>query len=78
MKNFFPFAITAAIFSGLFFSFTDDTTQKVNDSDNDSTVIAKIYQEGYAGWGAYNALKGLCEKAPKRLSGSPGAQVAVE
>jgi hypothetical protein len=77
MKNFFfPLVFTASLLA--FSSFTDDTTQKVNDSDNDSTVISKIYQEGYAGWGAYNALKGLCEKAPKRLSGSPGAQVAVE
>jgi carboxypeptidase Q len=78
MKKLFPLLFTAAIFSCIFFSFTAGETQKVNATDNDSTVVAKIYQEAYAGWGAYNSLKGLCEKAPKRLSGSPGAQVAVE
>jgi hypothetical protein len=78
MKKFFPIIFTTTLFTGLFFSFKSSDDIKVASTDNDSTVISKIYKEGYSSWGAYNTLKGLCEKAPKRLAGSPGAQVAVE
>jgi hypothetical protein len=78
MKKIISFLIIAGLSAFAFFSFTTGETQKVRSSDNDSTVIAKIFQEAYAGSGAYDALRGLCEKAPRRLSGSAGAQVAVE
>lgn len=78
MKKVLPFALVAAISAVAFLSFTPGESQKVKASDNDSTVISKIFREAYTGSGAYDALKGLCEKAPKRLSGSAGAQVAVE
>ncbi len=79
MKKLFPFLIIACALAFAFYSFTEDTDiPKVKSSDNDSVVISKIFQQAYAGSGAYDALRGLCEKAPKRLSGSAGAQVAVE
>jgi hypothetical protein len=78
MKRLFLFLSIASISAFAFFSFKTGETQKVRSSDNDSTVVAKIFQEAYAGSGAYDALRGLCEKAPRRLSGSAGAQVAVE
>jgi hypothetical protein len=78
MKKLLPFILVAAISAFAFSSFTPGETPKVKASDNDSVVISKIFQEAYTGSGAYDALKGLCEKAPKRLSGSAGAQVAVE
>ena len=78
MKKVFPILFTASIITSILFSFKSGSENKVLATDNDSTVFSKIYTEGYSSWGAYNALKGLCEKAPKRLAGSPGAQVAVE
>ncbi|CAN5918146.1 M28 family peptidase [soil metagenome] len=78
MKKILSLFFICSLFAFAFFSFTKGETQKVKSSDNDSTVVAKIYQEAYAGSGAYDALRGLCAKAPKRLSGSQGAQVAVE
>lgn len=78
MKKFIPSLFIASALAFAFYSFTGGESQKVKSSDNDSTVISKIYREAYAGSGAYDALRELCEKAPKRLSGSPGAQVAVE
>ncbi|HTL82039.1 MAG TPA: M20/M25/M40 family metallo-hydrolase [Bacteroidia bacterium] len=60
-------------------SFRDDgNLYKVETTDNDSTVISKIYKEACVNGQAYDVLNGLCTKAPKRLSGSPGAQVAVD
>lgn len=78
MKKILPLLFISSIFAFAFFSFTAGEPQKVKSSDNDSTVVAKIFQEAYAGSGAYDALRGLCQKAPRRLSGSAGAQVAVE
>ncbi len=78
MKKIFLAIFTLSAFTFIFFSFKNGEVQQVNSTDSDSLVISKIYQEGYADWGAYTTLKGLCEKAPKRLAGSPGAQVAVE
>jgi carboxypeptidase Q len=78
MKKIFPITFTTILISSISFSFKSGSDAKVLASDNDSTVISKIYSEGYTSWEAYNNLKGLCEKAPKRLAGSPGAQVAVE
>ncbi|MCX6313060.1 MAG: M20/M25/M40 family metallo-hydrolase, partial [Bacteroidetes bacterium] len=78
MKKIFPLLFTGSIITSFAFSYTAGDENKVSASDNDSTVFSKIYSEGYSSWGAYNDLKGLCEKAPKRLSGSHGAQVAVE
>ncbi|CAN5189960.1 M28 family peptidase [soil metagenome] len=78
MKKFSLFLFFVIISSGFFFAFITDANDKVNPDDSDSLAISKIYKKGYTDWGAYNALKGLCEKAPKRLAGSPGAQVAVD
>src|SRR5665213_1396834 len=78
MKKIFAFIFTVSIFTGIFFSFKSGDDFKVLPNDNDSIVFSKIYSEGYTSWEAYNTLKGLCAKAPKRLAGSPGAQVAVE
>lgn len=78
MKKIFPLLFISSILASFAFTFTSGDETKVLASDNDSTVIAKIYAEGYSSWGAYDALRGLCQKAPRRLAGSPGAQVAVE
>ncbi|MDQ3112128.1 MAG: M20/M25/M40 family metallo-hydrolase [Bacteroidota bacterium] len=78
MKKILPALLIASLFTLTIVAFTSGENPKVKPNDTDSTVIAKFYQEGYAGSGAYDALKGLCEKAPRRLSGSAGAQVAVE
>jgi carboxypeptidase Q len=78
MKRFFPVFFVACAFAGFFFSFRNNEVIKVKTGDNDSTIIAKIYGEALANGEAYENLRGLCEKAPKRLSGSPGAQAAVD
>ncbi|HEU4718235.1 MAG TPA: M20/M25/M40 family metallo-hydrolase [Bacteroidia bacterium] len=76
MRKFF-FSAAAVTCVAFIFSFTDNAPVKVNPGDNDSTVVAKIYNEALANGQAYDVLSGLCQKAPKRLSGSPGAAVAV-
>lgn len=78
MKILFPIIFTSAILGSVCFSFKLAGEKKVLPTDNDSTVFSKIYSEGYNSWAAYIALEGLCKKAPKRLAGSAGAQVAVE
>ncbi|MBI3511245.1 MAG: M20/M25/M40 family metallo-hydrolase [Bacteroidetes bacterium] len=59
-------------------SFSNAPHEVVNSGDNDSTVVSKIFRECMANGEAYENLRGLCIAAPKRLSGSPGAQAAVE
>ena len=78
MKILFPIIFTSAILGSVCFSFKLAGEKKVLPTDNDSIVFSKIYSEGYNSWAAYIALEGLCKKAPKRLAGSAGAQVAVE
>jgi carboxypeptidase Q len=78
MKNYFIFIFVCFIAYSFSASFKPENERAVLSTDSDSTVLAKIYAEGYSSWGAYNSLQGLCIKAPKRLSGSAGAQVAVE
>lgn len=50
----------------------------VNAGDTDSTVIKKIFDETLENGKAYNDLWFLCKKVPKRLSGSAGAEQAVD
>lgn len=78
MKRILPAALLFTITTGVFFSFKNDTPAKVGPNDNDSTVLSKIYNEALTSGEAYENLRGLCLTAPKRLSGSPGAQKAVD
>lgn len=78
MKRLLLLSGCAAIASVVFFSFKNDNSRLVTSSDNDSTVISKIYREAMVNGEAYENLRGLCTTAPKRLSGSPGAQKAVD
>lgn len=78
MKRLFPILLAGSLAAGIFFSFRNGDKKTVSPGDNDSTVIAKIYGEALDNGKAYTTLEGLCKAAPKRLSGSPGAQVAVE
>jgi carboxypeptidase Q len=77
MKRLFPALLLTAALAGLLFSFRPDTTADAV-AETDSSQIARIYGEALVNGQAYENLRGLCQKAPKRLSGSPGAQVAVE
>lgn len=78
MKKFLTIAGILAIAGGSFSSFRNHDDFKVTPKDNDSTTISKIYNEGLVNGEAYENLRGLCKAAPKRLSGSAGAQKAVE
>ncbi|HLG03285.1 MAG TPA: M20/M25/M40 family metallo-hydrolase [Bacteroidia bacterium] len=73
----FPVTFIGLALTGLFFSFRTGVADNPP-AANDSTVIAGIFREALVNGKAYMNLAGLCQKAPKRLSGSPGAQVAVE
>ena len=46
--------------------------------NQDSVLIRKIYDEALVNGKAYPNLEYLCKKIGARLSGSPGAQKAVE
>ncbi len=50
----------------------------VSENDNDSTVFKKIFDDVLLNGQAYENLRVLCERAPKRLSGSVGAQKSVD
>lgn len=50
----------------------------VKPGDSDSVAVSKIFSEVLKNGKAYTDLEGLCSYAPKRLSGSTGAQRAVD
>lgn len=61
------------------FSFREKPAQvTVKSGDSDSVAVSKIFSEVLENGMAYTYLDGLCKAAPKRLSGSKGAQRAVE
>jgi hypothetical protein len=78
MKRILPVSAFLLLIAGLLLSFRKDDPSRVTPTDNDSTVIRKIYNEALTNGQAYENLRGLCEKAPKRLSGSAGAQKGVD
>jgi len=51
---------------------------KLDAQNSDSIFIRQIYDQALTEGHSYLALGELCRRAPKRLSGSPGAKVAVE
>jgi carboxypeptidase Q len=60
-------------------AFKDKPTQvTVSSKDSDSLAISKIFDEVLVNGMAYDNLRTLTTKAPKRLSGSVGAQTAVD
>lgn len=62
----------------LIFSFRNKSEQAVvKPTDSDSLAIAKIFDEVLQNGLAYHNLEGLCNTAPKRLSGSKDAEKAV-
>lgn len=71
------FVIVAGIFVAS--AFKDKPTQvTVSSKDSDSVAVKKIFDEVLVNGKAYDNLRVLCTDAPKRLSGSEGAQKAVE
>ncbi len=46
-------------------------------AESDSMIIRKIFTEALTKGQCYQNLRALCETAPRRLSGSPGAEKAV-
>jgi carboxypeptidase Q len=61
------------------FAFKDKPAQvTVSSKDSDSIAVTKIFDEVLVNGKAYDNLNMLCTQAPKRLSGSAGAQKAVD
>jgi len=54
------------------------TTVKSQDFSADSTMISKIYNEALTNGNSYSNLKNLCKEVGHRLSGSKGAEKAVQ
>ena len=54
------------------------TTAKSQEFTSDSVVISKIYNEALTNGDAYSNLKNLCKDVGHRLSGSKGAEKAVQ
>jgi hypothetical protein len=74
-------SILAVLVAGIFIAsaFKDKPAQvTVSSKDSDSLVVTKIFDEVLVNGKAYDNLRTLCNEAPKRLSGSTGAQTAVE
>ena len=78
MKRFFTASILLVIAAAGFSSFRGKNSGRGDRNDNDSIVFSKIYTECLVNGQAYENLRGLCKTAPHRLSGSAGAQKAVE
>lgn len=71
------FVLVAGIFVA--YAFKEKPGQvTVSSKDNDSIAVTKIFDEVLVNGKAYDNLNQLCTQAPKRLSGSPGAQKAVD
>ncbi len=71
------FVLVAGIFVAS--AFKDKPTQvTVSSKDSDSIAVTKIFEEVLVNGKAYDNLRTLCTEAPKRLSGSAGAQTAVD
>ena len=54
------------------------TTAKSQEFTSDSVIISKIYNEALTNGDAYSNLKNLCKDVGHRLSGSKGAEKAVQ
>lgn len=79
MKKYLILSIAVAGTLATAFSFRSKPAQVVvNATDSDSTVIKKIFDETLENGKAYKDLWFLCKKVPKRLSGSVGAEKAVD
>jgi carboxypeptidase Q len=65
-------------YSILFFVFSFCASVSVSQTNADSLMIKKISDEIFMNGQAYNNLRYLCKKVGPRLSGSPGAALAVE
>lgn len=60
-------------------AFKDKPSQTtISSKDSDSLAVSKIFDEVLVNGMAYENLRTLCTQAPKRLSGSVGAQKAVD
>lgn len=69
--------LVAAIF--VVAAFKDKPSQAtVSSKDSDSLAVSKIFDEVLVNGKAYDNLRVLCTEAPKRLSGSTGAQKGVD
>jgi carboxypeptidase Q len=78
MKRIILFSSALILSIGFFLSSKNEEHYKYSHKDSDSAVVSKMYKECLMYGEAYENLRGLCLTAPKRLSGSPGAQKAVE
>lgn len=71
----------AVLVAGIFVAsaFKDKPVQvTISSKDSDSLAVTKIFDEVLVNGKAYDNLSQLCLQAPKRLSGSDGAQKAVD
>ncbi len=76
-KNLILTSIVVGVF--LASAFKDKPTQvTVSSKDSDSLAVTKIFDEVLVNGMAYENLRTLCTEAPKRLSGSAGAQKGVD
>lgn len=79
MKKHTLFLFIAVFALAIISAFRDKTASFiVKPSDSDSVAVNKIFCEVLSNGEAYKNLEGLCLTAPKRLSGSDGAQKAVD
>lgn len=76
-RTLFLFVLVAA--GSMIYAFRNKPEQlTVKATDSDSLAVSKIFSEVLQNGMAYSYLDGLCKTAPKRLSGSEGAQRAVD
>lgn len=77
MKHFKLFSLILSIFIGIR-GFSQDKNIPIENSQKDSLMIRKIYHEALENGKAYGDLRELCKNIGNRLSGSVGADMAID